>query len=136
MAEANGKIIAIVRIRGGVRVSADIKETMARLSLKHPNNCSIVKLTPSYKGMVYKCQDYVAYGDIDEPTLESLLARHAPEANAREVMQGKLDSIKGAMPIRLHPPKRGYKSTKRSFNQGGNLGNMGGEINGLIKRMI
>lgn len=136
MAEANGKLVAVVRVRGHVKVSHDIEETMKRLNLPRVNNCSLIRLTESYRGMINKCQNHVAYGTIDQQTLERLLARHAPEANAKEVLSGKLDSLKGNMPLRLHPPKRGYRAIKLSYRQGGALGNMGDDINGLITRMI
>lgn len=136
MSSADGKLLAIVRVRGSVRVSHDIEETMQRLNLKRPNNCALVRYTQSYRGMILKVQNHVAYGEIDEPTLSKLLARHVPEANAKEVLSGKLDSLKDRMPLRLHPPRHGYRSTKLAFKQGGNLGNMGPAINGLIARMI
>lgn len=134
MKAENGKLIAIVRVRGKVNLNYNIEETMQRLNLRAVNNCSLVKLTDSYKGMINKCQNHVAYGEIDEPTLSKLLARHASGASAKDVMEGKLDSVK--MPIRLHPPRRGYRKIKQSFNQGGQLGYMGGEINKLIARMV
>ncbi len=136
MKAANGKLIAIVRIRGKVNLNYNIEETMQRLNLKAVNNCSLVKLTDSYKGMINKCQNHVAYGEIDEPTLAKLLARHVPGANAKEVIGGKLDSVKESMPLRLHPPRRGYRAIKQSFNQGGQAGYMGSDINKLIGRMI
>ncbi len=136
MKAENGKLIAIVRVRGKVNLNYNIEETMQRLNLKAVNNCSLIRLTDSYKGMINRCQNHVAYGEIDEATLSKMLARHAPDANAKEVMEGKLDSIKEGMPIRLHPPRRGYRKIKQSFNQGGQLGYMGGEINKLIGRMI
>ena len=48
----------------------------------------------------------------------------------------KKDERKSLMPLRLHPPRHGVTSIKRGFPQGGVLGYMGKEINGLISRMI
>jgi large subunit ribosomal protein L30 len=132
----NGKLIAIVRIRGSTKVSHDIEETMIRLNLKHANNCTVVKLDKSYRGMISKCQNHVAFGEIDEPTLSRVMARHLPEADAKKVMAGDTAALKDEMPFRLHPPKRGYRAIKLSYQQGGALGYMGSDINSLIKRMV
>jgi large subunit ribosomal protein L30 len=37
--------------------------------------------------------------------------------------------------LRLHPPRKGHKSIKRTYQQGGALGNYGSEINSLLYRM-
>jgi large subunit ribosomal protein L30 len=139
MSEAkNDTLVAVVRIRGRVNVRSDITETLNRLHLKRVNNCAIIKQTPSLHGMIHKVENYVAYGEIDEPTLTKLLAKHAKELNPKEVLAGKFDAakMKELMPFRLHPPRHGYKSTKLSIKNGGNLGYNGEKINALITRMI
>jgi large subunit ribosomal protein L30 len=48
----------------------------------------------------------------------------------------KLREIPGLKPVlRLHPPRKGYKTTKRTFPQGGALGYYGQEINNLLIKM-
>ena len=48
----------------------------------------------------------------------------------------KLRDIPGLKPVlRLHPPRKGYKTTKRTFPQGGALGYYGQEINTLLYKM-
>ncbi|HJJ60691.1 MAG TPA: 50S ribosomal protein L30, partial [Methanocorpusculum sp.] len=37
--------------------------------------------------------------------------------------------------LRMHPPRKGYKTTKRTYNQGGALGYYGAEINDLLIKM-
>lgn len=132
------KLVAVIRVRGRVNVRSNIAETLDRFRLKRVNNCVLLKLTDSYKGMLNKCINYVAYGEIDEKTLERLLSKKAEGLNAREILDGKYDlnKLKERMPFRLHPPKHGYKSTKLSFKQGGSLGYAGAEINKLINRMV
>ncbi|MCL4371695.1 uL30 family ribosomal protein [Candidatus Marsarchaeota archaeon] len=132
------KLIGVVRIRGTVNVRGSIAETLERLRLKHVNNCTILKVSDSYEGMLNKCNNYVAYGELSEDTLGKLLKKAGFDAAPKELIEGKADmsKLKELMPIRLHPPRHGYKSTKLGFKQGGNLGYMGDEINGLIKRMI
>ncbi len=139
MSEAkNDTLVAVVRIRGRVNVRSDITETLNRLHLKRVNNCAIIKQTPSLHGMIHKVENYVAYGEIDEPTLTKLLAKHAKEVSPKDVLAGKFDAakMKEMMPFRLHPPRHGYKSTKLSIKNGGNLGYNGEAINALITRMI
>ena len=139
MSEAKSDtLVAVVRIRGRVNVRSDITETLNRLHLKRVSNCALIKQTPSLHGMIHKVENYVAYGEIDEPTLTKLLAKHAKSLTAKDVMAGKYDAakLKEMMPFRLHPPRKGYKSTKLSIKNGGNLGYNGAEINRLIARMI
>lgn len=134
----NDKLVAVVRIRGRVNVRSDIAETLNRLNLKRVSNCVLIKVTDSYNGMLNKVSNYVAFGEIDEPTLKKLLERHASGLDASELMSGKFDleKLKASTPFRLHPPRHGYKSTKLNYKQGGSLGYMGGEINKLISRMV
>lgn len=134
----NDKLIAVVRIRGRVNVRSDITETLNRLHLKRVNNCALIKMTPSYAGMLHKCANHSTYGEIDEETLTALLAKHAEGVSAKDMLAGKIDmeTINAMMPFGLHPPRHGYRSTKLPINQGGDLGYRGDKINALIKRMI
>jgi len=134
----NNKLVAVVRIRGRVNVRSDIAETLKRLNLKRVSNCTLVKVNDAYNGMLNKCSNYVAYGEIDEPTLSRLIGRHGEGLDAKELLGGKFDAekLKEQLPFRLHPPRHGYKSTKLNFRQGGSLGYMGSEINKLIVRMV
>ena len=134
----DNKLVAVVRIRGRVKVSNEINETLKRLRLESPNNCIILKLNSSYGGMIEKCKNYIAYGEVDKEIAEKLFAKFLNNVNADEVFDGKknINEIRESMPFRLHPPRHGYKSIKKSFTQGGALGYVGNEINDLIKRMI
>jgi large subunit ribosomal protein L30 len=133
--ELVNKLVAVVRIRGGVNVRSDIKETLARLNLPHVNNCSIIKATPSYLGMINKCNNYIAYGEIEDNVLSMLLKAKGIEGI--DLKQPDFEKkLKESMPLKLHPPKRGYTNIKKGFAQGGDLGYMGTHINSLIKRMV
>lgn len=138
MAESiNGKLVAIVRIRGKVKISYHIEETLMRLRLNHVNHCTIIKFDDSYKGMIKKVQNHVAYGEVSNEMFEKLITKHMPGADPKEFLAGnKLKEMKEAMPLKLHPPRHGYKSTLTSYNQGGSLGyHKGTEIDDLLKRM-
>lgn len=132
------KLVAIVRIRGRVNVRHDISETLKRLRLNRVNNCTIVKLTPDYFGMLKNCESYVTYGEINKDTLERLVKNSKMKINANDIIEGKYDAkeLKKSLPFRLHPPRHGYRSTKRSVKEGGSLGYMGPKINSLIQRMV
>jgi large subunit ribosomal protein L30 len=132
------KLLAVVRVRGRVNVRSDIAETLDRLRLKRVNNCILLKPTVSYMGMLKKCINHVAYGNIDKSTLEKLLSKKVEGVKADEVLKEGYDfnKLKEQMPFRMHPPRHGYRSTKLSFKQGGSLGNMGPDINKLLNRMV
>ena len=121
--KVKGELIAIVRVRGSVKVRGEIKETLSRLGLEKPNHCVIVSSTPVYLGMIKKAKDYITWGEIDEDTL-SLLEKYASKEKERL--------------YRLHPPIKGYerKGIKTTYSKGGALGYRGKDINTLITRMV
>jgi|SRR5215467_741550 len=160
---SKGPLLA-VRLRGTVGENPDIQKTLASLKLQKVNEARLLKNDPSTTGMLRAAKNLVAWGEIDTPTLQSLLTRRAePETSSTVLDYGFLKSRLGkedfaalAMSIitgetslsslwqaglkpkfRLHPPKGGFKrSTRRSFSDGGELGYRGNEINTLIRRMI
>ena len=133
----NKKLLAVVRVRGTVGVRKDIAETLKRLRLNKVNNCIIMKPDESYIGMLNSCVNYVTYGEIEEQTLESLLKKNGIDSDYKSIMEKGIDKeMRSKFPFRLHPPRKGYKSVKRSVKNGGSLGYMGPEINSLIKRMV
>lgn len=150
---------AIIRLRGSVNTKPDIKETLKMLRLNQINHCVIVPDTPNYKGMIQKVKDYVAYGPVDAETLALILenrgrtvggekltdeyiAKNSSYKSIREFAEA-LDSGKATMkdmaglnPVfRMHPPRKGHAGLKRTFQQGGALGNYGEEISRLVEKM-
>ncbi|MGC8669731.1 MAG: uL30 family ribosomal protein [Candidatus Micrarchaeia archaeon] len=135
--ELINKVIAVIRVRGRVNVRNDINETLDRLRIPYVNNCTVLKLTPSYAGMIQKCNNYIAFGEIDADTLKAIMKSKGIEyGDENQPVDAMLGKIKEHVPLKLHPPKRGYKSIKRGFNQKGALGYMGASINDLLKRMV
>ena len=65
---------AVVQVRGVVNTRRDIKDTLKMLRLHHINHCVLVADTPENLGMIRKVKDYVAYGEVDAATLETLLS--------------------------------------------------------------
>lgn len=152
---------AVVRVRGGIRMRPDIKETLKLLRLNRINHCIVIPETPEYAGMLRKAKDYITWGEVEAGSLESLfkerseirgsgrmddpfVKKNTPFKDLKElssaVSEGKFDhrEIDGFNPLfRLSPPRNGgYKGVKRSFAAGGALGYRGKEINDLLKRMI
>ena len=50
--------------------------------------------------------------------------------------KAELEDLMVKKVFRLHPPKKGFKNTKKGYNQGGDLGYRGEAINDLIERMM
>jgi len=153
------KTLAVVRIRGGISINRDIKNTLKMLNLTKVNHCVFIPETKEYKGMLQKVKDYVTWGEIDSDTLTEMIKERGRlkgdkpvtdkylEENGytsikkfvEEIIEGKTkySSLKDVKPVmRLHPPRKGLEGIKRSFAIGGALGCRGKEINELLRRMI
>jgi len=150
---------AVVQVRGVVKTNREIKDTLKMLRLHHVNHCVLVPDTPAYLGMIRKVKDFVAYGEVDAETLATLLRTrgrltgdekltddyvraHTPYADIDEfaaaLCNGETsfrDLVEIKPVLRLHPPRKGYKTIKRTFQQGGALGYYGPQINDLLYKM-
>lgn len=152
-------MFAVVQVRGVVNTRADIKDTLKMLRLHHINHCVMVPDTPAYMGMIRKVKDYVAYGEVDEKAVATVLSsrgrltgnlkltdeyvrEHSSYSGIEEFAaalcrgEATMQDIPGLKPVlRLHPPRKGFRTIKRTVQQGGALGNYGEEINDLLYRM-
>jgi large subunit ribosomal protein L30 len=119
--------LAVVRIRGGISVKTEIKDTLKMLNLHRKNYCVVVPNNESYLGMIKRVKDYVTYGKVDEETHKLLVEK-----------RGEKKGDKQRPFFRLSPPKKGFgrKGVKVHFSKGGALGYRESKINDLIKRMI
>ena len=136
---------AIVRLRGSVNTKPDIKDTLDMLRLHRINHCVVVPDNPHYRGMIQKVKDYVAWGEIDEIALATILEmRGRLNGNKRLTDQlikettsyGTIKEFASAVssggaslkdagikPVfRLHPPRKGHRGTKKTVKEGGELG--------------
>ncbi len=151
---------AAIRIRSDINAIHDVKLTLKSLRLTRVNHCVLVPDGKSYDGMLQKAKDYITWGEIKSEVLTNMILRRGrlsgdrPVTNqyikentkheslmkfAEAVAGGnvKYTALKDVKPIfRLHPPHRGFKSVKRSFNDHGSLGYRGEAINDLILRML
>jgi len=108
---------AVIRLRGSVNRSKKVKDTLAFLNLKRVNHCVLVPEEPSFKGMLKKTENWIAWGEVSKEMENLLKKKH----------KGKI--------FRLTPPSHGMKSTKLHFPKG-DLGYMGKKINNLLRRMV
>jgi len=124
--------IAVVRIRGKVKLRKDIKDTLDMLKLYKQNYCIIIEPNPSNMGMIKKAENYITWGEIDDDTLAMLKEKR------EEITMNKQGKKIAKSFFRLNPPRKGFgrKGIKMPFNSGGALGYRGDKINDLIRRMI
>ncbi len=120
--------LAVIQIRGTINAKKEIKDTLKFLNLQRKNACTIVPDTPNYLGMLNKLKDYVTFGEISEDTNKKLVVKRGIKNK-----EGKLKPF-----FRLHPPKGGFerKGIKKTFKEGGVLGNRGKEMSKLVERML
>lgn len=112
--------VAIVRVRGDVRITHEVRRTFEQLNLRQKNHCVVVEDTPVIKGMIHALSSYVTFGPVTDATIAAMKKR----------LDGKV--------YRMNPPRKGYgrKGIKIAFSQGGALGNRGEKINDLVLRMV
>ena len=149
----------IIRLRGSVNTKPQIKDTLKMLRLNQINHAVVVEENPVYKGMIQIVKDYVAFGPINADTMALLMENRGKleggdkltdeyvsknssfksiKEFAAAVVEGKakLGDMPGMKPVfRMHPPRKGHKGLKRTFQQGGALGNYGAEISSLVEQM-
>ncbi len=113
--------IAVIRIRGDVNLTQEVRDTFKMINLLRKNACIILEDSPQNLGMIKRVKDFVTWGMLSEKGTEALKKRD----------QGKKF-------YRLAPPRKGFerKGIKVSFNKGGALGYRGEKINDLILRMV
>lgn len=152
-------MLAIIRIRGTVGATRELRDTLRMLRLDAVNNCVLLPETKNCKGMIDKVKDHVTYGEIEKTTLAEMIKKRLRMFNNKRVdgtmlkkvtdfdsfedfaevlIEGniRLKNFKELQPIfRLTPPSKGFKSTKDHYPRG-DLGHRGKEINSLLERMI
>ncbi len=151
--------LAVIRLRSVIKARQQVKDTFEMLGLTRVNHCVIVDSNDSNLGMIKKVKDYVTWGEVKPEVLESLLKKRgrllgdkrvtdealmsksnfqtvAELAAAVESGSAELSDVGVKKVFRFHPPRGGYRSTKRPVKDMGDLGYRGDKINELIIRMI
>ncbi|RLG21907.1 50S ribosomal protein L30 [Candidatus Micrarchaeota archaeon] len=146
-----------VRVRSGIGMKPDARKTLESLKLKTVNNCIIVNEKKIHSNMLQKVKDYITWGEIEKETLKKVLLKWARTLKGKKLDEQYFKEIKMSIddivdklfkdevsmkdlglkvPIRLHPPRKGYEGIKRPFTMKGALGYRGKAMDELIKRMI
>ena len=153
--------LAVIRVRGSIKVQQPVVQTLRMLRLYSINSCVVLPKQPVVLGMLQKVKDYVTWGEVDEQTLTLLLEKRGrlpgktplTDAYMKEKMhqdvpsfvkdlmakKRQLKDVPGLKPfLKLHPPVKGFerKGLKTSFAQGGVLGYRKDKINELLARMV
>ncbi|MFB6266028.1 MAG: 50S ribosomal protein L30 [Halodesulfurarchaeum sp.] len=137
---------AVVQLRGDANMSAAVEDTLGMLNLHHVNHCTLIPETDTYRGMLTKVNDFVAFGEPSPEVVASLLrSRGEPvegdadiddEWIADNTDYDDVESLAEALTaeettlseqglapvIRLHPPRGGHDGIKQPTAKGGELG--------------
>lgn len=139
-------MLALVRLRGEVDTQDAVRDTLDMLNLHEVNHCTLIPETDTYRGMVTKVNDRVAFGEPSAETVAALVRRrgeplegdadidnewvadHTDYADVNALAAALVDEEttlrdQGLSPtLRLHPPRGGHKGIKRPVPAGGELG--------------
>ena len=153
-------MLAVIRVRGRTGIRKDIEDTLKMLNLTRINHCVLIPDTPAYRGMLQKVKDYVTWGEINEEVATKLISKRGRLYGDKPVTDDYVKDMMGYLGIddfvkaliegkamykdipnvkpvfRLHPPLKGWETTKRHYTEGGSLGYRGDAINSLILRML
>ncbi|MFX1564965.1 MAG: 50S ribosomal protein L30 [Promethearchaeota archaeon] len=153
-------LVAVIRLRSGIGLRQETKDTLTLLNLSRVNHAVILDKRPTFLGMLQQAKDAITWGEIDAPTLSRLLrkrgrligdkpvtdeyiAKHSQYKTIDEYAKALVSKKEEALALpklkkvfRLHPPSKGFHgSLKRTTQQKGELGYRGDDINALLKRM-
>lgn len=138
--------LAVVLVRGLVKVPRPIKETLFLMNLTRKNHCVVLDNNLVNQGMLTKVKDYITWGEISSETFKELIQKRGEPFLQREGDSKSkytynclvAEDKKYKKYFRLNPPRKGFgrKGIKVSFNASGGLGYRGEKMNDLIKRML
>ncbi len=74
----------VVQLRGEVNLDQDVCDTLEMLNLSRVNHATVVPETDTYRGMITKVNDVVAFGEPSVETLATLLRRRGAPTTADE----------------------------------------------------
>lgn len=153
-------LLAVVRVRGHAKIQHSAVYTMDMLKLNRVNHCVLIQESKTAKGMLQVVKDYVTWGEIGHEGAARILFQKGEIvggkrltdayvkdnskytsilsfAKALESGEAKMSDVKGLKPlVRLPPPRKGYRSTRRAYVDGGSLGYRGADMWKLVDRML
>jgi len=152
-------MFAAVRVRGQPDTGKRTRATLDNLGLEQKNHCVLLPETSASEGMLRQAKDVITYGRIDADLAAELLeARgrtdHGPLSDTVEevgydstedlvedlesgdvnIGDLKADGFRNVVP--MTPPSKGFRDTRRGFNQGGSLGDREDAMGQLLRRMF
>ncbi|MEM3673022.1 MAG: 50S ribosomal protein L30 [Candidatus Bathyarchaeia archaeon] len=154
------KCLAVVRVRGTISASNEVRETLKMLHLTRNNYAILIDNRSSFLGMLKTAQSFITWGEASREIVHLLIKekgelvgnKKLTEEYAKKIGYNSLEDLAEAVfncraeywklpnikPVfRLHPPKKGFKGKiKKSYGMGGELGYRGEKVNDLIERMI
>ena len=151
-------MLAVIRIRGRVKVRKEIEDTMKILKLNRKHHCVFLPKNSVTSGMLQKIKDYVTWGEISKDMLKKLIQKRGRLSGNKRISEDflkesgiggfdelaekiinseiKLKDLGIKTYFRLAPPSKGFKGSIKQHYPRGALGNRGEKINELLKRMI
>ena len=154
------KCIAVVRIRGTIRASCHVRETLKMLNLTRNNQTVLIDNRPSFLGMIKTAQNFITWGEASKEIVTILVKDRGRLAGNKKLTDEYLQKtgyksleelaeaifnflaeywkLPNVQPVfKLHPPTKGFKGKiKKGYGMGGELGYRGEKINELVKRML
>lgn len=136
-------MILVIRISGQVEMRSDFKETLFRMRLRKKYSAVLLKEEGQTKNLLQSVRSFVAFGPIDQKTLEELIAKRGVSLDGKKVDAKRVAEIilkdgiekSGIKPFfRLHPPRGGIDS--KTHYPEGVLGDNKEDINELVRRML
>lgn len=156
-------LILAIRTKGDPNIRKDMKYTLHLLRLRKVHSASLLRPSPEIIGMLQKVKDLIVFGEIDEDTLALLLEKRARISGnlrltldylnkkfgissfkevAKKLITGEIKDLKALgvkQFFRLSPPSGGYVVKLKGKTLRGKkkvVGNIGKQINSLVRRMI
>jgi large subunit ribosomal protein L30 len=154
------RCIAVVRVRGTIRASRDVRETLQMLHLTRNNYVALIDDRRPFLGMLKTAQNFITWGEASKEIVNLLIRERGKLAGSKKLTEEYTQSVgyksveelaeavfdcrveywklPDMQPVfKLHPPTKGFKrKVKKGYGMGGELGYRGEKINELVKRMI
>ena len=111
-------MILAIRISGQVEMRGDFTETLFRMRLRKKYSAILIKETPASKPLIQTIRNFIAYGPIDQKTLEELISKRGKlkdskskvridaKAMAEIIMKDGIEKTPLKPFFRLHPPRK------------------------------
>jgi len=141
-------MIAVVRLRGNIKVNYRISTALELLRIRKVNHCIILRDSKDAIGVLKRVKDYTTFGEVSDEVVKLMIEKRGRKVGGKRLDKADIPKMfkllgepkklieAGFKPVfRLRPARKGLKSVKKQFPQG-DLGNRGKEMTKLLERMI